>query len=214
MRLLELLILEGQVCILFYLGEVASDFGFRVEVGRIATAAARWIAKLLDKDLVHISGISLNPPTEFKRTGDSFVITLKAYLKASAFRPISTHSKSKARVPEKYLSTTSKKAATIFEGAETAEEQTLRERKASLVALFDEIKLKPKRSGFDDFAKKKKAGKDKGKDDQGADAAAGNGDKAPKKAATSKKGKNTETIGEGEEAEEAELEGEELDRNQ
>ncbi|KAF8599722.1 hypothetical protein BDV93DRAFT_292739 [Ceratobasidium sp. AG-I] len=181
------------------------------EVGRIVTDAARWIAKLLDKDLVHITGTPIDPPTEFKRTGDHFKILLQLCLKASAFRPISTPSKSAA---EKYLSSTAKKTAIIFEGAETSEEQALRERKASLLALFGEVGLKPRRSGFGDYAKKKGA-KGKGKRKEGGSVAnTQEGEHKEKGTPAKQKGKNTETIGEGEEAEEAELEGEELNKGQ
>ncbi|KAG8732122.1 DNA helicase rad5 [Ceratobasidium sp. 414] len=183
------------------------------EVGRIVTAAARWIAKLLDKDLVHISGTPIDPPAEFKRVGDNFAITLKAYLKASAFRPLPVQSKPSNKALEKYLSASSK-AAVFYEGSETAEEQALRERKTSLVTLFSEVGLKPKRSGFGDFAKKKKNAKGKEKEARGAATPEESGDKTAKKAGTSKKGKTIETIGEGEEAEEAEIEGEELNKNQ
>ncbi|QRV97379.1 hypothetical protein RhiJN_25398 [Ceratobasidium sp. AG-Ba] len=181
------------------------------EVGRIVTASARWIAKLLDKDLVHISGTPIDPPAEFKHIGDTFSITLKAYLKASAFRPLPVQSKASNKALDKHLGSASGKAAVFQEGAETPEEQALRERKTSLVTLFNEVGLKPKRSGFGDFAKKKKNAKGKGKEARGGDPVKESDNKATK---TSKKGKNTETIGEGEEAEEAEMEGQELSKNE
>ncbi|KAG8771692.1 DNA helicase rad5 [Ceratobasidium sp. 428] len=186
-----------------------------VEVGRIVTAAARWIGKLLDKDLVHILGIPIDPPDEFKHIGDNFAITLKAYLKASAFRPLPVQPKQNAKSLEKYLGKAASKAAVFQEGAETTEEQALRERKSSLVTLFNEVGLKPKRSGFGDFAKQKKGskGKGKGKDTRSTDAIEENGERTTKKAGA-KKVKNTETIGEGEEAEEAEIEGQELNKNE
>ncbi|KAG8716731.1 DNA helicase rad5 [Ceratobasidium sp. 394] len=182
------------------------------EVGRIITVAARWIAKLLDKDLVHISGTAIDPPAEFKRIGDNLLITLETYLKASAFRPLPLQSKISNKALENYLSATSK--ATVFsDGAETAEEQALRERKTSLVTLFNEVGLKPKQSGFGDFAKKRQGAKGKGKETRSAATAEENEDKATKKAGASKKGKTTETIGKGEETEEAEMEGQELNKN-
>lgn len=187
-----------------------------LEVGRVVTASGRWIAKLLDKDLVHLSGTPLNPPTEFKHTGDNFKISLKAYLKASAFRPLSATSKSSTKYKasvnktiEKHLNAI-KKTSIMFEGAETAEEQAFRERKTSLVVLFGELGLKPKRSGFSDFARK--GGKGKTKKPSRKETAEGDEPKGSN--AGGKKAKNTETIGEGEEAEEAELEGEELNNNQ
>ncbi|KAF8756177.1 HIRAN domain [Rhizoctonia solani] len=183
------------------------------EVGRIITASARWIAKLLDKDLVHLSGLPLDPPSEFKHTGDNFKILLKAYLKASAFRPLPMGSKPiMNKTLEKHLNA-NKKASLFFEGAETAEEQALRERKVGLVTLFNEVGLRPKRSGFSDFAGRegKKSSRTSGRA-KSADA----GDSRPsnKGDGGKKKLKTTETIGEGEEAEEAELEGEELNTNQ
>ncbi|CAE6483636.1 unnamed protein product [Rhizoctonia solani] len=183
------------------------------EVGRVVTASARWIAKLLDKDLVHLSGLPLDPPAEFKHTGDNFKISLKAYLKASAFRPLPVGSKPVMnKTLEKHLNAT-KKTSLFFEGAETAEEQAFRERKTSLVTLFNEVGLRPKRSGFRDFAKNggKKAPKKTGRTDlDEVDS------KSTKQGSSSgkKKANTTETIGEGEEAEEAELEGEELNKNQ
>ncbi|EUC55471.1 SNF2 family amino-terminal protein, partial [Rhizoctonia solani AG-3 Rhs1AP] len=184
------------------------------EVGRIVTASARWIAKLLDKDLVHLSGSPLDPPREFKHTGDNFKISLKAYLKASAFRPLPTGSKPVTnKTLEKHLNAT-KKTTLFFEGAETAEEQALRERKISLVTLFNEVGLRPKRSGFSDFAKGggRKGQKKTTRTELGEEADS----KSTKQGSGSRKTKatTTETIGEGEEAEEAELEGEELNRNQ
>ncbi|CAE6386859.1 unnamed protein product [Rhizoctonia solani] len=182
-----------------------------LEVGRVVTASARWIAKLLDKDLVHLSGLPLNPPSEFKHTGDNFKISLKAYLKASAFRPLPMGSKPVTnKTLEKHLNTT-KKASLFFEGAETAEEQALRERKVSLVTLFNEVGLRPKRSGFSDFANK--GGKSTSKK-PGRTKSADVGDSKQGSGVEKKKAKTTETIGEGEEAEEAELEGEELNNNQ
>ncbi|CAE6511521.1 unnamed protein product [Rhizoctonia solani] len=184
------------------------------EVGRVVTASARWIAKLLDKDLVHLSGIPLDPPTEFKHTGDNFKISLKAYLKASAFRPLPTGPKPVMnKTVEKHLNA-AKKSSLFFEGAETTEEQALRERKISLVILFNEVGLRPKRSGFSDFAKKggRKAPKRIGHPDLVEESDS----KSTKQGSGSGKQKAnaTEMIGEGEEAEEAELEGEELSRNQ
>ncbi|CAE6450930.1 unnamed protein product [Rhizoctonia solani] len=184
------------------------------EVGRIVTASARWIAKLLDKDLVHLSGSPLDPPREFKHTGDNFKISLKAYLKASAFRPLPTGSKPVTnKTLEKHLNAT-KKTTLFFEGAETAEEQALRERKISLVTLFNEVGLRPKRSGFSDFTKGggRKGQKKTSRTELGEEADS----KSTKQGSGSGKTKatTTETIGEGEEAEEAELEGEELNRNQ
>ncbi|CAE6501552.1 unnamed protein product [Rhizoctonia solani] len=183
------------------------------EIGRVVTASARWIAKLLDKDLVHLSGLPLDPPSEFKHTGDNFKISLKAYLKASSFRPLPTGSKPVMnKALEKHLNA-NKKSSLFFEGAETAEEQELRERKIGLVTLFKEVGLRPKRSGFRDFAKKggkatKKtshAEPDDSTDSKSTKQGAGTG---------KKKATTTEMIGEGEEAEEAELEGEELNKNQ
>ncbi|KAF8745233.1 HIRAN domain, partial [Rhizoctonia solani] len=184
------------------------------EVGRIITASARWIAKLLDKDLVHLSGLPLDPPCEFKHTGDNFKISLKAYLKASAFRPLPMGSKpAMNNTLEKHLNA-NKKASLFFEGAETVEEQALRERKVGLVTLFNEVGLRPKRSGFSDFAGRegKKSSRTSGRAksaDVGDSRPSNKGDSGGKK-----KSKTTETIGEGEEAEEAELEGEELNTNQ
>jgi DNA repair protein RAD5 len=162
---------------------------------------------------VHLSGVPLDPPIEFRHTGDNFKISLKAYLKASAFRPLPMTLKLPThKALEKHLNAT-KKTSLFFEGAETAEEQALRERKASLVTLFKEVGLKPRRSGFSDFAKR--GGKNKAKKSSHADLTEGDL-KSSKEgpSAGKKRAKNTETIGEGEEAEEAELEGEELNKNQ
>ncbi|KAB5589602.1 hypothetical protein CTheo_6954 [Ceratobasidium theobromae] len=186
-----------------------------LEVGRVVTATARWIAKLLDKGLAHISGTPLSPPTEFRHTGDNFKISLRAYLKASAFRPLPATSKPPTnKLVDKHLNA-AKKTSLFFEGAETAEELALRERKTGLVTLFKEVGLKPKRSGFRDFVKK--AGTRKAKKSHDADAEPVERNQEPSAVGSSArrgKGRNTETIGEGEEAEEAELEGEELNKNQ
>ncbi|QRW24790.1 hypothetical protein RhiXN_11702 [Rhizoctonia solani] len=156
---------------------------------------SRWIAKLLDKDLVHLSGLPLDPPSEFKHTGDNFKILLKAYLKASAFRPLPMGSKPiMNKTLEKHLNA-NKKASLFFEGAETAEEQALRERKVSVISRGEKGRNHRERLVAQNQLMRVIRG-------------------LQTREMVEKKLKTTETIGEGEEAEEAELEGEELNTNQ
>lgn len=98
----------------------------------------------------------------------------------------------------------------LGEGEETLDEQALRERKSSLLQLFDSVNLKPNRSNslarkFDtetDFVEQFSQPPPKAKS------------AAKKEVEPKTKTKTKEVIGEGEEAEEVELEGEELSENQ
>lgn len=70
-------------------------------------------------------------------SGADLIISLSIYLRASAFQTLSTSAQSnkQSKQPIKTM---------INEGEETLEEQIFRERKASLLKLFDVIGLKPR----------------------------------------------------------------------
>jgi DNA repair protein RAD5 len=69
-------------------------------------------------------------------SGADLIVSLSVYFRASAFKPPST--------------SVSDNTAVFSEGHETLDEQTLRERKHSLLRLFDAVGLKP--CGGSDFA--------------------------------------------------------------
>ena len=65
-------------------------------------------------------------------TGADLILSLSVYIKSAAFRPPSPSQDDKAK-------------AMFDEGQETEAEQTLRERKHSLITLFKRIGLRPRR---------------------------------------------------------------------
>jgi DNA repair protein RAD5 len=77
---------------------------------------------------------------ESLHSGADLIVSLSVYIRGSAFRPPATSSEDTRKV--------------IFDdGRETLDEQTLRERKSSLLRLFDAVGLKPQ-SG-NDFSKRR-----------------------------------------------------------
>lgn len=68
---------------------------------------------------------------ETLHSGAEFIISLSIYIRSSAFKPPST---SQSAEPPKII---------FNEGQETVDEQALRERKISLLRLFDAVGLQP-----------------------------------------------------------------------
>jgi hypothetical protein len=123
-----------------------------------------------------------------KLLGNDVLLSLRAYLLPAAFKTSFFSSDEIA----------SNKAFAWPEGKETPDEQVLMERRASLLQLFDTVNLKAKRKGTAPKPLDQELGQSK--------------DKSTHKstAGVSKK----EVIGDEEEAEEVEVEGEELSENQ
>ncbi|KDQ12067.1 hypothetical protein BOTBODRAFT_57119 [Botryobasidium botryosum FD-172 SS1] len=163
------------------------------EVGRLPNKTASYVSKLMDLKILSLVGTVVECPKPL-RTGNDILLSLRAYLPPTAFenRPDLSWKRSKSLFK-------------LGEGEETLDEQALRERKSSLLQLFDAVNLKPNKSHslshtYDmksDFVDQFSQGPPK--------------PKAPKKEQTPVA---KEVIGEGEEAEEVELEGEELSENQ
>ena len=85
----------------------------------------------------------VDAPLDLK-TGVDIVVSLSVYILSKAFKPPNTHQEADNKKP------------TFDEGAETAEEQELRERKQALLKLFDAANLHPVR-GNGVLGKKKDA---------------------------------------------------------
>ncbi|KAJ8489879.1 hypothetical protein ONZ45_g13407 [Pleurotus djamor] len=103
------------------------------EFGRLAQESSNWISKLLDLGIVQFRGTMIDCPDAL-HSGADLVVSLTAYMLPAAFLPIS------ASISE------GKAKKVVIEEQETDIERTLRERKTSLVKLFDEISLKPQRA--------------------------------------------------------------------
>ena len=177
------------------------------EFGRLPTEYASWIAHLLDQrkssrlrafavKLTWLKGM-----IEFKRStmvdcpaalhpGADLIISLSVYMLPSAFtKPSSAHSNSQQ--PKNMFE----------EGQESQDEQKLRERKSSLLKLFDAVSLKPQVGP--DLSKFK----DKSDNEMHAEDVKKMTDTSKPKAAV-----RTEIVGDGEEVEVEE--GEDLSENE
>ncbi|KAF8514339.1 SNF2 family N-terminal domain-containing protein [Hysterangium stoloniferum] len=105
------------------------------EIGRLPQNVASWVAKLLDQGMITFKNSTMVDCAESLQTGGEMLIQLRVCLSAEAFRQ---HRPS--------ASSTSDEPRSMFnEGQETLDEQTLRERKSSLLELFKAVDLKPVR---------------------------------------------------------------------
>ncbi|KAI0931359.1 hypothetical protein AcW1_001224 [Taiwanofungus camphoratus] len=158
------------------------------EFGRLPQDVSTWVSKLLDLDIVDFRGSTMIDCPATLHSGADLIVSLSVYIKASAFKPSGTSSDEKVRVM-------------FNEGQETASEQLLRERKASLLSLFDIVGLKPRKGNG--FARKPHGDLDQKDLELLTQRAATRGKKPIK----------TEIVGDGEEVE-VESEGEELSDNE
>ncbi|KAG8759176.1 DNA helicase rad5 [Serendipita sp. 396] len=100
------------------------------QLGRLPVSTAEFIGICLDLQLAVFSGVVIEAPERI-RIGDSLLLSIRAYLNPIAFQKPSTI-EDEERVQ-------------IFnEGTETGTEKMLRERKASLLKLFDKVGLRPR----------------------------------------------------------------------
>jgi len=142
---------------------------------------ASWVSKLLDMNIISLTGTVVDCPKPL-RTGNNVVLSLRTYMLPAAFhKPCSVLHDNERRT-------------WWDEGKQTMDEKILSERKASLLRLFDIVSLRPVRTS------QASRSDDLGDLDAGASI---NKTKGKEKAA--------EIIGDDEDAEEVELEGEELD---
>lgn len=107
---------------------ISNQRGF--EFARLPTEVASWISRLLDFGLVEIRGTMTECPEKLL-TGMGLMVTLHIYLVSEAFKPLCI---SNQRDDGDF---------SFNEGYETQEESYLRERKASILKLFDVIGLQP-----------------------------------------------------------------------
>jgi DNA repair protein RAD5 len=98
-------------------------------LGRLPVSMAEPIAVLMD-GLARFSGSVVEAPERI-RTGDSVLLSLRAYLSSSAFH-------------KPNLNTPDDKIQVLNEGSETATEKSLRERRSSILRLFELVGLKPR----------------------------------------------------------------------
>ncbi|BGP07126.1 DNA helicase rad5 [Rhodotorula toruloides] len=116
--------------------------GFRnekgIEVGRIVREDAAWLAKLLDHDLLRVTGYCVACPEKF-RSGDDMQLSLSISLARNAFVDPNTS----APEPISQLINTAGKKGFLDDLKETNREKLLRERKKALNTLFDKADLHP-----------------------------------------------------------------------
>jgi DNA repair protein RAD5 len=153
-----------------------SQRGF--QLGRLPVATAEFVGVLMDNGLAQFAGNVVEAP-QVIRVGDSVLLSLRVYLNAGAF--------DKAVEMDEPITM-------LKEGSETLAEKTLRERKSSLLNLFDIVGLKPR-----------VAAPNLNLDQP---------EEVPSEKKQTSKGKKVETIGEGEDAEEIEVEDDGEDLNE
>ncbi|PVG03217.1 hypothetical protein CPB86DRAFT_723782 [Serendipita vermifera] len=152
------------------------------QLGRLPVTTAEFIGITMDNGLATYSGNIVDAPSKVQ-LGDSVLLSLRVYLQPQAFiKSTTSHVDDGSKI--------------LREGDETTVERLLRERKTSLLKLFDLVGLRPRHSGFTQS-------EDKAHETQSARKPVQGGVTRVKK----------ELVGEGEDMEEVEVEddGEELD---
>ncbi|KAH8119981.1 SNF2 family N-terminal domain-containing protein [Phellopilus nigrolimitatus] len=115
------------------------------EFGRLPTDVSNWISKLLDFDIITFKGSTMIDCPEKLHSGADLLVSLSIYILPTAFKPYTS---------SPACSSISVSLKTWFnEGAETTEEETLRNRKLSLHLLFNKLGLEP-RAGNNGFLDK------------------------------------------------------------
>ncbi|KAJ7640954.1 DNA repair protein RAD5 [Roridomyces roridus] len=152
------------------------------EFGRLPQDISSWMAKLLDLGIVEFRGKMMDCPEKLS-TGATLIVTADVYMLPAAF---TRRANNDADDGPKVM---------FSEGAETMDEKMLRERKASILKMFDVLNLRPQAGA--NFVGRKS-------DEEIHQ-------EALEKMAKDKKKKVTEIVGDGEEIEVEE--GEELNKN-
>ncbi|BGP39099.1 DNA helicase rad5 [Rhodotorula kratochvilovae] len=109
-----------------------------IEVGRISRDDSAWLAKLLDHDLLQVTGYCVACPEKF-RSGDDMQLSLTVSLAKTAF----TDPNTSAPEPVSHLTSVNGKKGFLDDLRETDREKLLRERKKALNTLFDKADLQP-----------------------------------------------------------------------
>ncbi|GAA5863251.1 hypothetical protein JCM1840_002523 [Sporobolomyces johnsonii] len=109
-----------------------------VEVGRVSKKDSAWLAKLIDLDLLRITGFCAEVKDNF-RSGEDMRLILSISIAKSAF----TNPNTSAPEPVSHLTSVAAKKPFIDDLKETDREKLLRERKAALNKLFDKTNLQP-----------------------------------------------------------------------
>ncbi|GAA6046444.1 hypothetical protein JCM3770_004927 [Rhodotorula araucariae] len=109
-----------------------------IEVGRIARDDSAWLAKLLDHDLLQVTGYCVACPEKF-RSGEDMQLSLTISLAKTAF----TDPNTSAPEPVSHLASATGKKGFLDDLRETDRERLLRERKKALNTLFDKADLQP-----------------------------------------------------------------------
>ena len=162
-------------------------------MGRLPNNMASWLSKLLDLKIVTLMGTVIDCPKPL-RTGSNVVLSLKVYMLPSAFQ---------SSMLKPGIGSSGDKTDRLRwheEGKETYDEQILRERKVSLLRLFETVNMRPVRSTRNRRRTQVILPLD------GSTVSAANGSK-PQRITN---GTTREIIGDDEDAEEVEVEGEEL----
>ncbi|GJN89752.1 hypothetical protein Rhopal_002741-T1 [Rhodotorula paludigena] len=110
----------------------------KMEVGRISREDSAWLAKLLDHDMLIVTGYCVACPDKF-RSGDDIQLSLSISLRKTAF----TDPNTSAPEPVSALTSVAGKKGFLDDLKETDREKLLRERKKALSTLFDKADLQP-----------------------------------------------------------------------
>ena len=156
------------------------------QIGRVPVDVGAWVSVLMDTGMAWFTGTVIDAPSTL-RMGNTILVSLRVYITPTAFtKPALTNSVGDAQ--------------RIFnEGAESTDEVVLREKKTSLLRLFSILSLRPRQGAPNPDVDRIQSLAQATKEDSGVS-------KKLKGKGVSKVVK-TELIGEGEDAEEVEVEG-------
>jgi DNA repair protein RAD5 len=156
------------------------------QIGRVPVDVGAWVSVLMDADMAWFTGTVIDAPS-ILRMGNTILVSLRVYITPAAFtKPALTNSVGGT--------------PTMFnEGAESTDEVVLREKKTSLLRLFSVLSLRPRQGASNPDIDQIQSLTEGTKEDSGVS-------KKVKGKGVSKVVK-TELIGEGEDAEEVEVEG-------
>ncbi|GAA5955129.1 hypothetical protein JCM3765_003203 [Sporobolomyces pararoseus] len=111
-----------------------------IDVGRLSKKDSNWLSKLMDHDLLSITGFAAEVPFQFKSGQDiSLVLSISISILAFINPNLSTPSSSNQHI----LPISNKNYFVTDELKETDRERLLRERKTALNKLFDKTNLQP-----------------------------------------------------------------------
>ena len=156
------------------------------QIGRVPVDVGAWVSVLMDTDIAWFTGTIIDAPSTL-RMGNTILISLRVYITPTAFtKPTFTNSVGDTQ-------------RVFSEGAESIDEVVLREKKTSLLRLFSVLSLRPRQGTPNPDLARIQSLAQATKEDSGVS-------KKSKGKGVSKVVK-TELIGEGEDAEEVEVEG-------